>query len=251
MIALIAFFPTKAEGAIAGLDSSLEERKRLALKSRTYFCDECKMKHEEILPDIPDGPTSSEPPTIFDENNNPVEITLSMSPTRPGTMNNTDVTPINRTELETDITLDEHSKPTANILNLPMSNNGSPLRPTVLEDTNDIDPLLKETEVSILTEIESNEEIKLNSIPKEISLIENIEEINEVPEEKEIINEEKNSKVELHSEEWHYELTKKAVQIAALRRQIKTLETESLFYLRIAQFSLVVALFAIVLYIQF
>ena len=39
--ALIAFFPTKADGALAGLDYTATERKKLALASRRWQCAKC------------------------------------------------------------------------------------------------------------------------------------------------------------------------------------------------------------------
>ena len=40
--ALIAFFPSKAEGALAGLDYTDEERRKLAAASRTWRCSRCE-----------------------------------------------------------------------------------------------------------------------------------------------------------------------------------------------------------------
>lgn len=39
--ALISFLPTPADGAIGALDWSSEERKRLAVKSRSFYCNRC------------------------------------------------------------------------------------------------------------------------------------------------------------------------------------------------------------------
>ena len=46
LTALIAFFPTKAEGAVGGIDRSDEERRRLAEESRNWHCDRCTMHLE-------------------------------------------------------------------------------------------------------------------------------------------------------------------------------------------------------------
>jgi ubiquitin-conjugating enzyme E2 J1 len=48
--ALIAFFPSKAEGALAGLDYSDSERRKLATASRCWRCPTCELAMSEALP---------------------------------------------------------------------------------------------------------------------------------------------------------------------------------------------------------
>jgi len=52
LIALIAFFPTKPNGAIGSLDYKKSEKRMYARKSREWQCDRCKKKNREILPDL-------------------------------------------------------------------------------------------------------------------------------------------------------------------------------------------------------
>jgi ubiquitin-conjugating enzyme E2 J1 len=49
LVALIAFLPTRGDGAIASLDWSPEERKRLALQSLNYKCDKCGSHNSTCL----------------------------------------------------------------------------------------------------------------------------------------------------------------------------------------------------------
>ncbi|KAI3660209.1 hypothetical protein MP638_004483, partial [Amoeboaphelidium occidentale] len=49
VLAIVSFFPTKAEGAVGGLDWSKEERKALALKSREWTCSSCCKKNSIIM----------------------------------------------------------------------------------------------------------------------------------------------------------------------------------------------------------
>jgi ubiquitin-conjugating enzyme E2 J1 len=48
--ALIAFFPTKAEGALAGLDYTDGERRKLAVESRRWQCPTCHLCMADTLP---------------------------------------------------------------------------------------------------------------------------------------------------------------------------------------------------------
>jgi len=48
--ALIAFFPTKAEGALAGLDYTDGERRKLAVDSRRWRCPTCHLCMADTLP---------------------------------------------------------------------------------------------------------------------------------------------------------------------------------------------------------
>ena len=54
ILAIIAFMPTKGEGAIGALDYSIEERKTLAKKSRLYSCPSCG-KISELLSTVGAG----------------------------------------------------------------------------------------------------------------------------------------------------------------------------------------------------
>jgi ubiquitin-conjugating enzyme E2 J1 len=51
IMALIAFFPTKADGAIAGLDYTDAERRKIAAASRNWRCPRCDTTLLEALPD--------------------------------------------------------------------------------------------------------------------------------------------------------------------------------------------------------
>lgn len=51
LIALISFMPTPGEGAIGSLDYKPEERRLLALKSKSWRCPKCDKTNEEILSD--------------------------------------------------------------------------------------------------------------------------------------------------------------------------------------------------------
>lgn len=59
LMALISFFPTKAEGAIAGLDWTDEERKRLARDSLDWQCPVCKCRMQDCLSSDGGGDGSS------------------------------------------------------------------------------------------------------------------------------------------------------------------------------------------------
>ena len=50
--ALIAFMPSKADGALAGLDYTDEERRTLATRSNGWRCASCGVKMCEVLPPI-------------------------------------------------------------------------------------------------------------------------------------------------------------------------------------------------------
>eukprot|EP00752_Nemacystus_decipiens_P014644 g13041.t1 len=49
--ALISFFPSPSQGALGGLDWSPEERKRLAIESRTWKCYKCGLA-SDLLPEL-------------------------------------------------------------------------------------------------------------------------------------------------------------------------------------------------------
>ena len=49
--ALIAFFPSKADGALAGLDYPDDERRVLAAASRKWCCPRCELEMETALPE--------------------------------------------------------------------------------------------------------------------------------------------------------------------------------------------------------
>ena len=72
--ALIAFFPTKAEGALAGLDYTDGERRKLAVESRRWQCPTCHLCMADTLPlaetDTGVATASTLPPA-------PVELTFA------------------------------------------------------------------------------------------------------------------------------------------------------------------------------
>ena len=59
LTSLIAFMPTRAEGAIGGIDLDDAERKKLAIESRSWKCKECDM-HLEPDPLPEDKPKKEE-----------------------------------------------------------------------------------------------------------------------------------------------------------------------------------------------
>ncbi|KAG0354864.1 hypothetical protein BGZ54_001445 [Gamsiella multidivaricata] len=52
LVAVMGFLPTQSKGAIGGLDTSVEARKALAIKSRTWACPTCRLENVAILPDV-------------------------------------------------------------------------------------------------------------------------------------------------------------------------------------------------------
>jgi len=62
--ALIAFFPSKAEGALAGLDYTDGERKKLATDSRRWRCPTCHLCMADALP-LADGDDGTTPPSTL------------------------------------------------------------------------------------------------------------------------------------------------------------------------------------------
>eukprot|EP00327_Prymnesium_parvum_P044089 CAMPEP_0205856482 /NCGR_PEP_ID=MMETSP1083-20121108/3150_1 /ASSEMBLY_ACC=CAM_ASM_000430 /TAXON_ID=97485 /ORGANISM="Prymnesium parvum, Strain Texoma1" /LENGTH=292 /DNA_ID=CAMNT_0053217903 /DNA_START=1 /DNA_END=879 /DNA_ORIENTATION=+ len=70
--ALIAFFPTKAEGALAGLDYSAAERQKLAAASRSWRCSKCGVCMSEALAEPSAGAEPPPPP--------PPELRFTHSP---------------------------------------------------------------------------------------------------------------------------------------------------------------------------
>ena len=52
MEALIAFFPSKGDGAIGALDWTKAERQKLVPQSRAWKCPYCKKPNEELVPEL-------------------------------------------------------------------------------------------------------------------------------------------------------------------------------------------------------
>ncbi|KAI1320000.1 hypothetical protein EDD11_002331 [Mortierella claussenii] len=52
LVAVMGFLPTQSKGAIGGLDVSVEARKALAIKSKTWTCSTCRSENVVILPDV-------------------------------------------------------------------------------------------------------------------------------------------------------------------------------------------------------
>ncbi|KAF9924616.1 Ubiquitin-conjugating enzyme E2 J1 [Linnemannia zychae] len=52
LVAVMGFLPTESKGAIGGLDTSIEARKALATRSRTWVCQTCHSDMVSILPDV-------------------------------------------------------------------------------------------------------------------------------------------------------------------------------------------------------
>ncbi|KAG0234514.1 hypothetical protein BGW41_001113 [Actinomortierella wolfii] len=52
LVAVMGFLPTESKGAIGGLDTSVEARKALAIKSKSWKCKTCDMENVEILPNV-------------------------------------------------------------------------------------------------------------------------------------------------------------------------------------------------------
>lgn len=48
-MAVISHFPATDKGSIGYLDYSVEERKKLAEKSRSFVCDCCKLSNEQLI----------------------------------------------------------------------------------------------------------------------------------------------------------------------------------------------------------
>ncbi|KAL0591728.1 hypothetical protein ABG067_000870 [Albugo candida] len=57
--ALISFMPTQGEGAIGALNFTVEERRRLAIKSREFCCDVCG-NIAQLLPELSEGSITNE-----------------------------------------------------------------------------------------------------------------------------------------------------------------------------------------------
>lgn len=51
LVALIAFMPTKGDGAIASLDWSEEERRKLAIQSIAYKCEKVRVRTDATVPE--------------------------------------------------------------------------------------------------------------------------------------------------------------------------------------------------------
>lgn len=67
LLSIIAFMPTKSNGAIGGIDETDEVRRELAIKSREWSCNECSLK---IEPDnIPNSSNNNEKDQKDDSNN--------------------------------------------------------------------------------------------------------------------------------------------------------------------------------------
>ncbi|KAF9216654.1 hypothetical protein BGZ59_008687 [Podila verticillata] len=52
LVAVMGFLPTESKGAIGGLDTSVEARKALALRSKAWKCQVCQQNNVDILPDV-------------------------------------------------------------------------------------------------------------------------------------------------------------------------------------------------------
>ncbi|KAF9363766.1 hypothetical protein BGX34_003373 [Mortierella sp. NVP85] len=52
LVAVRGFLPTQSKGAIGGLDTSVEARKALAIRSKTWVCSTCCEANVTILPDV-------------------------------------------------------------------------------------------------------------------------------------------------------------------------------------------------------
>ncbi|KAG0322315.1 Ubiquitin-conjugating enzyme E2 J1 [Dissophora globulifera] len=52
LVAVMGFLPTQSKGAIGGLDTSVEARKALAIRSKTWTCSTCRQENIAILPDV-------------------------------------------------------------------------------------------------------------------------------------------------------------------------------------------------------
>ena len=79
--ALIAFMPTKADGALAGLDYTDEERRELAARSHAWHCPSCDAKMSEAMLCQPASSASAPPapsPAV------PAELRFSDEPTASG-----------------------------------------------------------------------------------------------------------------------------------------------------------------------
>ncbi|KAG1470335.1 hypothetical protein G6F56_002744 [Rhizopus delemar] len=74
LLAVIAFFPTHAKGAIGGLDYTRKERLRLAKESNNWSCSDCHMHAVNALPDIKSGETKA-------KDENMPDFSLSYKPT--------------------------------------------------------------------------------------------------------------------------------------------------------------------------
>lgn len=62
LTSIICYFPTRAEGAVGGIDLPEPIRKQLAIKSRTFHCNECSLQLEpDPLPGESPQPPQEEP----------------------------------------------------------------------------------------------------------------------------------------------------------------------------------------------
>ncbi|KAG9063189.1 hypothetical protein KI688_004790 [Linnemannia hyalina] len=52
LVAVMGFLPTESKGAIGGLDTSVDARKALAIRSKTWVCQTCHSDMVTILPDV-------------------------------------------------------------------------------------------------------------------------------------------------------------------------------------------------------
>ncbi|KAF9140697.1 hypothetical protein BGX30_006135 [Mortierella sp. GBA39] len=52
LVAVMGFLPTQSKGAIGGLDTSVDARKALATRSKTWVCQTCHSDMVTILPDV-------------------------------------------------------------------------------------------------------------------------------------------------------------------------------------------------------
>ncbi|KAI6655511.1 Ubiquitin-conjugating enzyme E2 J1-like [Oopsacas minuta] len=56
LMAIIAYMPMHGEGAIGSLDCTSSERAKLAVRSSTYKCRDCKKTNLELLPEVEEVP---------------------------------------------------------------------------------------------------------------------------------------------------------------------------------------------------
>lgn len=259
MIALIAFFPTKSEGAIAGIDCSPEVRADIAKKSRSYKCEVCGINHEDILPDLDESESAAASlPVLTDENNNPLKISLElMSPDK----NSPDKSSPDKSSANvTSPDVDGNSlSPQCNIFAVSPS--------TLISEPQNGGVNLFDAD-SVLHAGEINQERGL-SLPSESQIVpdDKGKSVQEIPssetkdtteadeaEDKEVkeatADGQQSTVGKKISPQWHIDLTRRVVKIRALRSKVKTLQTELTLYIRIIQLSGVGVLFALFLYMQ-
>lgn len=90
LTSVIAFMPTKAEGAIGGYDAPDADRKKLAIESRSWKCKECSLHldPDDLPTDKPVEEKPAENQEVTDENTHqeeaqPVETPVNTEPEQP------------------------------------------------------------------------------------------------------------------------------------------------------------------------